>query len=350
MNLIPLIALAVGLGCSDKGTTDDTGEPTTDITDDTGPTGGTDDTGTTGGTDDTGTYTVPCEVALEETTPEEGDEIFYRDPIELEFDGEATTAVITLTNADTSEAVSLDAPTWDNLDTEATLAPVDALNGNTNYTLSVTICDVTTEVNFATSSFGTPLTDGSATLNDRTYVVKLSEVTYTEPAGLGFVLAGTLTVPILVGVQAVQKNTIDLIGAEGILANEGYYYQNPNLDTWDFSDATWIDPFFSIDAESVSISYDDIDIPIYDFHLEGTFSPDASSIGGGKLWGLGDTRNMAGFVASTDPAAICDLLVLSGVYCEPCPSDKEPYCLYLKAEEIEADQEPDLIVEPVVTD
>ena len=232
-------------------------------------------------------------------------------------------------------------------DTEAEITPASALLGDTNYTLSVTICDVTTEVNFSTSEFGSPLTDGAATLNDRTYVVELSEVEYTEPAGLGFVLAGTLTVPILVGVQAVYKNEIDFIGAEGILANEGYYYQNMSLSTWDFSGATWADPYFSIDADAISITYDEVEIPIFDFHLEGTFSPDASAIGGGKLWGLGDTRNMSGFVASTDPAAICDLLALSGVYCDPCPSDDEPYCLYLKAENIFADEEEGLVVTPV---
>ena len=356
MNLIPLIALAVGLGCSDKGSSDDTGATTVD-TDTVADDGAIDDTAITGspsgpgGDDtDTGTKTVPCEVALEETEPEEGDVIFYRDPIELEFDGPGKGAVISLINADTKAEVALSAPLWDNKDTTADVLPAEALTGDSNYTLSVTICDVTTEVNFSTSSFGSPLTKGPATLNDRTYVVELSEVTYTEPAGLGFVLAGTLTVPILVGVQAVYKDTIDLIGAEGVLANEGYYFQNPNLDSWDFSGASWEDPFFSIDAESVSITYDDVEIPIFDFHLEGTFSPDGSAIGGGKLWGLGDTRNMSGFVASTDPAAICDLLALSGVNCDPCPSDDEPYCLYLKAEEIEADQEPDLIVVPIVTD
>ncbi len=361
MNLLTSLALGLGLtACSGKGAAGDSGGADTDGTPaaDSGSTdggstdGGSTDGGSTGSTDG-GTTAPPCEVTLDDANPEDGDSFFYRDPIQLEFDGAAADyAAITLVETEGGAEVPWDeaATVWDNLDTEVTLYPASPLAASTAYTLTVEVCQESTVISFTTDGYGAPITDGVASLVDRTYVVELSEVDYTEPAGLGFVLAGTLTSPILVGVQRVYKSTIDLLGAEGVLHNEGYYYQNTRLDTWDFSGADWADPFFSIDADEISISYDGVDIPIYDFHLEGTFAPDGGSIAGGKLWGLGDTRNMAGFISSTDPYAICDLLELSGVYCDACPGDGEPYCLFLKAEDIYGFEEPGLVLEPVVSE
>ncbi len=346
--LRPALALAVALtalpACKDDKTADDTGAA-----------GDTDGSGDDGGTDSGNVDTSPpCETVLDETNPEEGDSWFYRDPFEVEFEGDGSSATITLMDTATKTAVAWDdsQTVWFNENTEVTLFPATPLAANTEYLFSVDICDVTTEVTFTTDQYGEPVKGGANSLVDRTWVIKLAEVTYTEPAGLGFILKGTLTVPILVGVTEVGKDFIDLLGAEGVLHRDNYYYQYTGFDTWDFSGAAWQDPFFSLDADSVDLNYDDITIPIYNFHLEGTFAPDGSAIAGGKLWGLGDTREMGQYVSGTsaDEELVCDLLEVSGVYCEACPSDGKELCIYLKAEEIFGEEEEGLTLVEVNSD
>jgi hypothetical protein len=51
--------------------------------------------------------------------------------------------------------------------------------------------------------------------------------------------------------------------------------------------------------------------------------------------------------ADTPETVVCDLVESAGISCEPCPDDEEPYCLFLKGEDIIADIVPDRVLERI---
>ena len=71
---------------------------------------------------------------------------------------------------------------------------------------------------------------------------------------------------------------------------------------------------------------------MHQMHLEGTFSPDGSGMGGAWISGLVDTRNLGTLMGiGTGDDAICNYLNESfEAPCEDC-GDGEVYCLYIKA-------------------
>ncbi len=243
-----------------------------------------------------------------------------------------------------------------NASREIATLETDGLHASTRYALDITVCGVTYTSTFSTDRFGDALEIEPSELVGRTYVVELSQVEFVEPAGFGSFLAVYLDVPILIGVVSVDGADMDMLGAQGRLTSDGRYVQKKTqtLDdglkytvaTWDFSGVDFSQsPFWAGDTDKIELRYDGVFIPVYDFHIEGTFAPDGQSFGGGRIWGLGDTRNMAALFNSDDANYVCGLVETAGASCEPCPEDGEEYCLFLRGEEIEADIQKNLKLE-----
>ena len=294
-----------------------------------------------------------CMTVPEEISPkDESSGVYWRDSLRVTFTEPVEDTAFALRSTPTDTGVAVHEPalieSWNETDQIVDLTPQGYLHADTDYALDITVCDVTYTSTFSTDSYGDALDMEASELEGRTYVVELDDVDFTEPAGFGSFLALYLDVPILIGVQELSPDgtTFDMLGAQGRLKNDGTYTQKYTetvddvkytVATWPFEEVSFNDPFFSGTAELVTIRYSNAEIPVHDFHIEGTFTPDGESFAGAKLWGLGDTRNMAPlFDEADDPTYVCELVSSSGVECEPCPGDGEPLCLFLKGEDITA--------------
>ncbi len=305
-----------------------------------------DDTSTPGVDDDTGgggdsggnTDPGPCTTTVLGTEPAaDSVDVYYRSPLVVSFDADGSAATFTLTDA--GGGATPFTRTWTDGNVQAVLDV--ELAGHTVYTLAVDLCGVVTESSFTTSDLGSPLTIDPAELAGRTYSWRLSDAQITTPTFLNAIADAYLTTPILIAVTAADTATIDMIGGLGYLTDVGALEQQPTSTTWDFPAGDFTkSPYFEAYADLISISIRGTSIPVEGFHFSGTFSADGSTIAEGIGAGLGDTRNIGTILGSDDPNAVCDLAEASGLACEPCGSDGEPYCLPIVAEHITAEWEP----------
>lgn len=304
---------------------------------------------------DSGEVVEDCMTVPEEISPkDEKSGVYWRDTLSVTFTEPVDDASFVLRRviADTGDQEVHEPAlieSWNETHQIVELTPQGYLHATTNYALDITVCEQTYTSTFSTGEFGDGLTIDASELEGRAYVVDLGAVDFTEPAGFGSFMALYLDIPILIGVQEVSpdETKMQILGAQGRLKNDGTYTQKytETIDdvkwyvaTWPFEDVSFADPYFSGSAALINLSYSGVSIPVYDFHIEGTFSSDATSFGGGKIWGLADTRNMAPlFDEADDPNYVCELVGTAGVACEPCPADDENYCLYLKGEDITAE-------------
>lgn len=293
-----------------------------------------DDTSTTG--DDTGDTDgpLPCTSSFYSSNPEmSDDDVYWRTPVELTFTGAAAEPQTTITAANAAgEAIPL-AILWDDAGLNATVQASNYWPGGEWVTLTVTVCTDVTEVNFGTSNYGQPLEVSAADLVGNTYYFDLGEATYEKPAGLGAIIAIYLSQPLLISVFSASEDRIELIGAQGQTDElTGTIEQDMGLATFGFGEATFnTAPFFSATTPELLIEYSGSEVPIYDFHIEGTFAADGSAIGGGVAKGLGDTRDLGLLLGvGSDPGAVCELASTFGLECSDCP-DGNPYCLDIEA-------------------
>lgn len=322
----------------DKGGTDTVGDDTASTDTDTGEDTdtGDDTSGETGETD----TTPPCETIATATSPEdEEDEFFYRDSLSVTFSDDASGATLQILGPDGVEVPST--ASWGDGNLQVEVTPDSPLVGNTTYTFHIAICEYSGDVTFTTSPYGADLEEEESSLVGNTYVFDMSKADIVQPEGLGYLLASYLTEPLLIGVDHLDTEaaTIGMVGAQGLKKSDGTYKQ-VGTEVWIFPDADFSSsPYFAASTPSITIDYGDASIPIGDFALEGTFSPDGLSIGGGHASGLGDTRNMGPLLGLGDAEdAVCTLIDSLGlsVGCEACP-DGETLCLFLEVYFDEAD-------------
>ena len=209
-------------------------------------------------------------------------------------------------------------------------------------------CATTTSVPFRTSSLGTPLDDGASSLVGSTWRLDLVSATWVEPAALAGLLAVYFNRPILLGVQYADRNNIDFLGAPGVVDPLGRIIQDANAPTWDFPVQSFAgQPYFEAEVSSITLEYyqdtsTTVVIPVQDFRLYATIASDGSFLGGAKLSGLADTRDMGVLIRDEgNPRAICDFAATIGVNCVDC-ADGLPYCLRLEAEDLAGTRVPGL--------
>ena len=322
-----MMLLLAALGCKkdaeDTAVGDDTSVDDTSVVDDTGE--------------------EACQVKPSEFAPEdEASEVYYRTEMSVAFTGAVSTATFELALADGTKPMILEEQWGDPAD-RVTLLSGTPLEPESDYALSVTVCGQTYVNTFSTSFYGKPLDVGPEELVERSYLIKLEDVKFVKPDNVATLIKTFLDMPILVNVQTVDGQDMTLVGAEGWIDSSGGVNQRKRRDsadvpTWDFEGVDFSQPpYFKADSPGIVLVYDGIEIPVYDFHLEGTFAADASSLGGGRLWGLADTRDTAPLLNESDPNHVCDLVASFGAECEPCP-DGEVYCLFLQGEDITAEE------------
>ena len=264
--------------------------------------------------DDSGTE---CTLAVVGTNPASGEDAWlYRDPLTVTFDEPGKAATIALVDS-VGNPVAF-TTTWDEGSTGVSLAA--PLAGSTSYTLTVTACGVVTSVDFTTSVYGLPLTIDPSLLDDRAYLFDLATAQYSQPPGIGALVALYVSAQVLIGVTAVDASTIDLLGGQGELSG-GTYRQDKDVPTFAFVADFTQAPFFAGSSPLVEIVVDDT-YTLYDFSVDGTFAPDGESIGGARVSMMVDTTNLGeamNLPDDEDPMAVCNFIEPLGIPCETCP-------------------------------
>jgi hypothetical protein len=280
--------------------------------------------------DDSGSPGTDCEAVVQTITPESGSlDVYYRAPMTVAFDEDASALAPVVTLADDAGTEIGTAVSFDDTGFKATVEATTPLEAVTQYTLTVDICGSTSAAQFTTSAYGGSLSIDPSELAGSTYNFSLGEADYTQPEGLGALLASFLEAPLLIGVSTVDGNTINILGTQG--TTEGEVVPDPSFDTWDFGAAELQGAYFQSAATDIELEYGCASIPIYDFALSGTFAADGTSIGGGNALGLGDSREMGCLAGlGSDPDAICNYAATFGFACEVCP-DGNPWCLTIEA-------------------
>lgn len=284
------------------------------------------DTSTTG---ETGDPDEGCDVIVDSTLPASGAiDADYRAAIEFHLSDADPTATVSSSIAGTTTLAD---------DNETVIfTPSAPLAPSTDYTVTLDYCGGTVDLGFKTSALGTPISDTNV-LVGKTFSLDLASARIVEPAGIGSVLSSYLTQDILVGVETVSATEINMAGAIGKedASPPAQDYCTPTIDfpVADFDEQ----PFFQIGPQTTTLSVAGYSIEIGNLEITGTFAADASYFGGGTLAGTIDTRPLAPLLDdSGDEGAICDLAVSFGAVCEACPSDGEPFCLTLVADQITA--------------
>ena len=302
----------------------------------------------TGWFDDTDPGSELCPARLASTVPVDGATGWYwRNGLEVRVEVASDVYAVRLTTATGREVpVTVTAS-----DSGLVLAVTfdGGLDPDTEHVLQITDCEGPHEARFTTSSYGRPVASGTASLFRRTYQLGISDVgaVWLEPSGLGELLGSFFDTPVLLGVQYVDPDTLDLIGAIGV-TTLGHTGQDFNYPSWsfpatDFSGA----PYFEIVADQVDLQVSGYPLPIFDFHLTGTFAEDGATFGGGVLQGLGDTRYSGGALGQpNNPRAMCNFGQGLGVACQPCP-DGEVLCLKVDVHNLVARELPDVVLRPL---
>lgn len=308
--IAPILALAA---CSDKGG---------------------DDSGTTATNPDA------CTVDVDSTIPTNGAaDAYYRGNIEFILSEPDATATIE-TSIPGTKFVSEDGlrVVWE------LSAPLDS---GASYSATLHYCGGDPSITFTTSSLGTPL-ENPDDLVGSAYVVDLTAARIVEPPGIGAVLSSYLTTDILIGVTGFSGSDVEMMGAIAIEGSsppsQDYCTSSIDFPPADFSES----PFFEIGPQDTTLSVAGYEIEIQSLLINGTFAANAEYFDGGVLSGTIDTRPLAPLLDdSGNEGAICDLAINFGAACIPCPSDDQPFCLTLVADQIYAEKVDGVTLYPI---
>lgn len=270
------------------------------------------------------------------SSPQAGDATWYgRDPLTVAYAGDGAQISAQLVDG---RGVTWRVQVDDDAERRAlTLTPEVALPASSEWTLVIDDCRGRSLVPFATSWLGLPLQGGPNALNGRTWAASLRQATWEQPPGLGALIALYVDGPVLIGVQFADSRVIDLIGAQGYLDSEGVARPLGGVPSWDFPLSPFDDaPWFRSEGAAVRLPLDaGASLPVHGFTMEATVSPDGADLGGGRVSGYADTRDLGPVLDLGDePGAVCDAAEGFGVACVPCP-DGQPWCVWISARDVE---------------
>lgn len=267
----------------------------------------------------------------------DGDDAFYyRDDVTFYLSDPDPTASITVDGVTGTVSFNEDGD-------EVTFSPDGEFEGASSYIATLSYCAGEESISFSTSDLGGDV-DLDA-LIDMTYSLDLASGTIVEPAGLEALLefAGfSLDQQLLLGVEAVSETAIDFLGALPDDSGEAQDFCSATLDfpTADFTAS----PYFQIGPQDLSTEVAGYEVIINNILLSGTFSDDATWIGGVEFAGdldLAPVADAIGFPAST----LCTYAAIFGITCDDC-GDGRSECLGLIIQDMDADSV-DTVLEPI---
>ena len=347
--LLAIATLTLGCSSSDKDSGGGDGDVSVDA--DGGP-GDADDTGTLA--DDTGEAPEPedCDGLVSELDPEDASTgWFYRDSLTVTFEEVPEYEAVRFSLVDGDGADVPFTVTWNEVHGLDAYLQADLI-GSTIYTLTVG-CENEMSATFETDEFGAPLESDLTSLVGNVYELDLPNAEFTEPPAVGALLGSYLSAPLLASVQEATDESLTLLVAQGYWDDDGVPHQDMGTSCYDFPPADFSEaPFFAADTPFINIQYQsgaiEADIPMQDMHLEGTFSPDGSAMGGAWIGGLIDTSSLGPLLDLGDadePGVICEYISVFGLSCEDC-GDGTEYCLYVEAHFDDAPLIEGMVIDP----
>lgn len=276
-----------------------------------------------------------CTVDLDGTVPGDG-EAYWRADLEFQLSDPDPTSTITtdipgeLGFSDDDETVywHLGAP----------LAPATA------YTAGLTWCQGEHVLDFTTSALGEPL---AADIRGATFALDVSAARFVSPPNTGTQLSERFDQLVLLTVTAADDGRIAMLGG---IAAEGSAPSTQDFcsSTFEFPSADFSSsPYVEVSTETLEITVAGYRVAIYGASLSGTFSADGQTLGGAVLTGLVDTRGLGGGDTGEAIADVCALAENLGGHCVACPTDGEPLCLALHADQMTGQRVADLALAPV---
>lgn len=226
--------------------------------------------------------------------------------------------------------------------TRAVFTPDAALDRDTTYTGSVSVCDSVEALEFTTMGEALDLD-----LTGRTYAVDLTggDITWNEPSPtLGEFMMGSVdTTHILIGVETATTTELDLVGAAGFDFN-GEIRQYPCTYAMDFDPTDFAsNPAFDVGPMDAELGTSSMTIDVYEFAIEGVFTSEADELVDVHISGLVDARPISESVGME----VCDLIGSFGGACVTCP-DGEVQCIALDVVDASAPWMDGLVLDPAL--
>ncbi len=309
--------------------------------------------------DDDATDDGPEWAAIIDISPEvDQSDFFFESDAWAVFDREPTSATMSINNGVTGESTL-----------DGTLLSFDiagALEADTTYELTVTWepSEVgSTSFEFTTGPWGNVVDDEAGLINT-TYEIDLASADFTEPPGVGSIIASQLEgfhllfMPLDTSdFAAGLLHTLGGLGAEdgpdliqdpcsGTLPFT--YGNDGELGTADDVPAEWDNPRFVVGPTDLELAIQGTSARLFDVFLSGVVHPDLDDMQGMLFTGTLDTRALDGLLDEEGgEGAACDFLLETlGIECEPCAGNAdEAFCLDAAAENIVATQIPGLVLE-----
>ena len=278
-----------------------------------------------------------CDATIESTYPIlNAADVYYRDNLKVNFSEEGIDATLTLTDSSGTQ-VSGSGTTEGS---QFTFTPNEPLTPSSSYRASVQYCgsEEPVVIDFTTSSFGTPLTNGNSDLLGKTFAVDLESGVVLEPAGVGELLRSLLSNTFLINVFETSDSTISVLSALSYANSLEQNFCVPTLNDFPLIDVSQT-PFFSLKADTLQLNVAAYNTKVYDFTVEGTFASDGSYFGQAYLSGEFDAREAYvllsdfGFDAENEDD-VCGLLEDLGASCTECSTDGAPYCVRLVLDDL----------------
>lgn len=267
--------------------------------------------GDTGKTDDTAAPL--CDTTVQSTSPTDG-ATGVPGSVDVEF---------TLSAADPSATITGDVPGTTTVlgdGTRLLWTPDAPLTADAVHTVTLDYCHGSIPISFTTSSYGQPI-DGSVDLVDAAWEVPLDSVTWVEPTGVGSLIASFGAAPLLFGVSRLSGSSMDFRVAIEDSATGGQDYCSRSFD---ITGATLTGAWFSVDAPQLSFDAFDATVVAYNVEVDGAFSSDGATIGGGRIRALLDLATVASLLSDSSTSEdVCTLFASFGATCTACPDGRE---------------------------
>ena len=244
----------------------------------------------------------PCDVAIDELDPGEGELHGPNDPIRVTFSGAPRSAELKVSEGSGTARIEGDVLIW---------TPDEPLPGDTRVEAVVAFCDTEVGWQFVTDDVGAPI---AADLTGTTWLIDPASLRVVHPEGVGSVLESYLEAGILVQVLE-HDDELDLLVAfeEG---GDQAACRTTERVTVSLED----DPFLSYGPETSTLW----DIEIKDLGLGGAVASDGSGLSGLRAEGVVDTRPLVPLVdEGGEDDAMCELMAGFGVECVPCEDGSE---------------------------
>ena len=287
-----------------------------------------------------------CDISILETVPyPESTNAYYRSPIKVVLSDVDPTASVMVSTSDVD--ISGEILREENI---ILFQPDAPLLPSTQYNISVSYCgsEEPANINFSTSDVGSPLNGGTAILEDRSYVVDLSQGTVIEPVGIGEFLQTLLNNKFLIDMQQVNPTQAYVRMA---LSKTNTAQQNHCVPTIEDFPIVQLEeaPYFTLSGTDIPIVIDQYQMLLYEFSISGTINPQGTEFVEMDAYGILDLREVFPILQdfNLNAETVDDFVTYLedlNVAIDPC-SDSENYCMIivmsdLTASEIQQDVTP----------